>query len=89
MVYQDVMVGKRCRNAKDFINLIQAKKGSIITEELSRGEIEEGQKDLQSLFENVKAVPDIQKTHSMKVLDLNKIECKIYSLSAQRTVVHF
>ena len=61
----------------------------IITEELLTSEIEDGHKGLQLLFENVKGVQDIQKVHSMKVLDLNKIACKIYSLSTQKTVVVF
>ena len=89
MVYQDVMAGKRCRNAKDFINLIRQRNSSIITDELSKSGIQHGLKDRQLLFNDVKAVPDIQKVHSMMVIDVNKIECKIYSLSTRKTVVHF
>ena len=89
MVYQDVMVGKRCKNAKDFLHLIQQKNISIITDELLISEIENGHDSLQSLFDKVKAVPDIQKVHSMTVLDVNKIECKTYLSSTQKTVVHF
>ena len=89
MVYQDVMAGKRCRNAKDFVYLIQQKNSSIISDELLKSEIQHGYKDLQLLFNDAKAVPDTQKIHSMMVIDVNKIECKIYSLSTQKTVVHF
>ena len=89
MVYQDVMAGKRCRNAKDFMSLIQQKNSPIIVNELSKNEIKDGHRDLQLLFDSVKPVPDIQKMHSMTVLDMNKIECKIYSSSTQRTVVNF
>ena len=46
MVYQDVMAGKRCRNAKDFVNLIRQKNSSIITDGLSKSEIQHGSKDL-------------------------------------------
>ena len=46
MIYQDVMAGKRCRNAKDFVYLIQQKNSSIITYELSKSEIQHGCKDL-------------------------------------------
>ena len=89
MVYQDVMVGKRCKNAKDFVSLIQRKNSSIIANELSKKEIQDGYTDLQLLFNSVKPVPDIQKVHSMTVLDVNKIECKIYSVSLEKKTINF
>ncbi|CAF4475622.1 unnamed protein product, partial [Rotaria socialis] len=74
MIYQDVMSGKRCTNANDFTCLIQARNTPIIIEELSTSDIEDAVKNLKLLFENVKAVPNIQKLHSMTVLKTNEIE---------------
>ena len=64
MVYQDIMAGKRCTDASDFVNLIQDRNSSILIEELLISEIEGAQKALELLFDNVKAVPNIQKVHS-------------------------
>ena len=89
MVYQDVMSGKRCTNANDFTRLIQARNTPIIIEELLTADIEDAVENLQLLFENVKAVPNIQKLHSVTVLKTNEIECKLYSNSNEKTAVHF
>ncbi len=89
IVYQEVMVGKKCKNASDFLNLVKEKDTSIYIHELLNSEIEHAYESLGLLFDNVKAVPDIQKVHAMTVVDINKIECKIYSNSAQKTVVNF
>jgi hypothetical protein len=89
MIYQDVMAGKKCRNATDFVRLIQDKNTPIIIEELLATEIEDAYETLKSLFDNVKPVPNVQKVHSVTVLKLNEIECKIYSNSAEKVVVHF
>ncbi|CAF1424572.1 unnamed protein product [Adineta steineri] len=88
-VYQDVMSGKRCRNAKDFLHLIEQKNSLIIIDELSPDEIELGRDELGLVFNQVKAVPNIQKVHSINVIDIDKIECKIYSNSDKKTTVNF
>ncbi|CAF1437694.1 unnamed protein product [Rotaria sordida] len=89
MVYQDVLVGKRCRNANDFLHLIEQKNTSFVIDELSPDEIEHGRDGLGLIFNQVKAVPNIQKVHSMTVIDIHKIECKIYSYSDKKTIVNF
>jgi hypothetical protein len=89
MVYQDVMAGKRCKNAKDFLHLVEQKNTSILIDQLLESEIEDAHSSLELLFDKVKPVPDIQQVHSMTVLDVDKIECKIHSFSTQKTVVHF
>ncbi|CAM4950461.1 unnamed protein product [Rotaria socialis] len=73
------MSGKRCTNAADFTRLIQARDTPIIIEELLTTDIEDAAENLKFLFENVKAVPNIQKLHSITVLKTNEIECKVYS----------
>ena len=83
------MSGKRCTNATDFTLLIQIRDAPIIIEELLTTDIEDAVENLQVLFENVKAVPNIQKLHSTTVLKANEIECKIYSNSTEKIVVHF
>ncbi len=83
------MAGKRCKNAKDFVQIIQQKSNVIIIDELSISEINRGRDDLQVLFDQVKPVPNIQKVHSMTVIDIDKIECKVYSNSAKKTIVNF
>ncbi|CAF1431743.1 unnamed protein product, partial [Adineta steineri] len=79
------MSGKRCRNAKDFLHLIEQKNSLIIIDELSPDEIELGRDELGLVFNQVKAVPNIQKVHSINVIDIDKIECKIYSNSDKKT----
>ncbi len=89
MVYHDVMAGKTCRNASDFAHLIQARDTSIIIEELLVNDIKNAEKELISLFDNVKAVPNIQKIHSINVIDLDVIEYKTYSNSTEKKIFHF
>ncbi|CAF4951229.1 unnamed protein product, partial [Rotaria sp. Silwood1] len=52
MVYQDVMSGKRCTNATDFVRLIQDKTTPIIIEELLTTKIEYANKTLKLLFDD-------------------------------------
>ncbi len=47
-------------------------------------EIKHDRGDLELIFDKVKAVPNIQKVHSMTVVDIDKIECKVYSHSAKK-----
>jgi hypothetical protein len=68
---------------------LNKKNTSTILDDLLISEIEHAYETLGLLFDNVKAVPDIQKMHSMTVLDINQIECKIYSNSTEKTVVNF
>ncbi|CAF4335640.1 unnamed protein product [Rotaria sp. Silwood2] len=87
--HHDVLVGKRCRNANDFLHLIKQKNTSIVIDELSPDEIEHGRDGLGLIFNQVNAVPNIQKVHSMTVVDIDKIECKIYPYSDKKTIVTF
>jgi len=89
MAYQEVMAGKRCNNATDFLNLVKQKDTSIFIDELKINDIEHSREILDPLFSNVKPVPDIQKVHSMTVLDVNRIECKVYSNSTEKTIFDF
>ncbi|CAM4954861.1 unnamed protein product, partial [Rotaria socialis] len=53
MVYQDVMAGKQCHNASDFVALIRDKKTSIIVDELLISDIEAAHEYLTSLFQDL------------------------------------
>ena len=81
MVYQEIMSGKRCKNAADCFTLIKKKNTSVFIDELLMNEIEDAHITLEQLFSNVRPVPDIQKVHSMTVIDINKVECKFYANS--------
>ena len=89
MVYQEIMSGKRCKNAVDFLTLIKQKTTSVFMDELLMNEIEDAHITLGQLFSNVRPVPDIQKVHSMTVIDINKIECKFYANSKEKTIINF
>ncbi|CAF1187211.1 unnamed protein product, partial [Didymodactylos carnosus] len=89
MVYEDIMAGKKCKNAGDFVRLIKDKSTPIIIDELLTSEIEYAEMNLKQLFEQVKPVPNIQKVHSVIVWDVDKIECKLYSNSSKGKVVCF
>ena len=52
-------------------------------------EIEDAHITLGQLFSNVRSVPDIQKVHSMTVIDINKVECKFYANSKEKTIISF
>ena len=89
MVYQEIMSGKRCKNAVDFLTLIKQKTKSVFIDELLMNEIEDVHITLGQLFSNVRPVPDIQKVHSMTVIDINKVECKFYAYSKEKTIINF
>jgi len=93
MVYQEVMAGKRCTSSKDFVQIIEQKSNVIVIDELSKSDINHGRDSLRVLFDEVKPVPNIQKVHSMTVIDIDKIECKVYSNSTKKNnnefLVHF
>lgn len=83
------MTEQRCRNPSEFVRLAQQKNKSVIIEKLSSTDIELAHTTVQSVFNNVKVVPDIQKLHSITMLDINKIECRIYSNSKGKRIVDF
>ncbi|UJR19264.1 hypothetical protein I4U23_022393 [Adineta vaga] len=62
---------------------------SILVIELSPDEIEQGRDSLDLIFNQAKAVPQIQKVHSMTVVNIDKIECKIYSNSGKKFILNF
>ena len=84
MVYQEIMSGKRCQNAVHFLSLIKQKTASVFIDELLMNEIEDAHITLGQLFSNVRPVSNIQKVHSMTVIDINKVACKFYSNSKQK-----
>ncbi|CAF2588410.1 unnamed protein product [Rotaria sp. Silwood2] len=63
MVYQDVMVGKRCENASDFVQLIRDKNIPMIVDQLLISEIDDTGENRTALYDNVKTAPNIQKIH--------------------------
>ena len=89
MIYQEIMSGKRCKNAVNFLTLIKQKTASVFIDELLMNEIEDAHITLGQLFSNVRPVPDIQKVHSMTVIDINKVECKFYANSKEKTIINF
>ena len=84
MVYEEIMSGKRCKNAVEFLTLIKQKTASVFIDELLMNEIEDAHITLGKLFSNVRPVSDIQKVHSMTVIAINKVECKFYANSKQK-----
>lgn len=88
-VYGEVMSGKRCNNASDFVRLIKDKGTAVIINELTTDDIDDAQEKLQDLFDNVKPVPNIQKLHSMCVAGVDTLKCKMYSNSAKHVTVYF
>ncbi|CAF1533649.1 unnamed protein product, partial [Didymodactylos carnosus] len=56
LVYEDVMVGKTCRNAADFVRLLEDKNTPIILSELLPSEIDDAENELKPTFDNVKLV---------------------------------
>ena len=88
MVYQEIMSGKRCKNAVDSLTLIKQKTTSVFIDELLMNEIEDAHIALGQLFSNIRSVPDIQKVHSMTVIDINKVECKFYANSKEKTIIN-
>ncbi|CAF1144765.1 unnamed protein product [Didymodactylos carnosus] len=59
MMFEDVMVGKKDKDASDFVRLIEDKNTSILTDELLNSEVEAAEQLRQSLSENVKPVPSV------------------------------
>ena len=89
MGYQEIMSGKRCKNAAEFLTLIKQKNTLVFIDELLMNEIQDAHITLGQLFSNVRLVPNIQKVHSMTVIDINKVECKFYANSKEKTIVNF
>ena len=89
IVYQEMLCGKRYKNAVDFLTLIKHKTTSVFIDELLMNEIEDAHITLGQLFSNVRSVSDIQKVHSMTVIDINKVECKFYGNSKEEIIIKF
>jgi hypothetical protein len=89
MVHQAILSGHSCRNAEEFVSIARSKTKAIHVEEIRESEIDGAREELEEMYARVKAVPGIQKVHSVTVLDVNHIECKQYSLSQESFHVSF
>ena len=89
MVHQAILSGQVCLNAQDFVTIARSKTTVIHVEEILESEVEGAQEELEEMFNNVKAVPGIQKVHSVTVLDVNLIQCKHYSQSDRSFCMSF
>lgn len=89
LVHQQILTGKDCRNAADFLSLAQSKTQSIQIQELAPSEIEGSEEELQQFFANTRGVPGIQKIHSVEVVDVDIIQYRTYSNSDKRTTFRF
>ena len=89
MVYEEIMSGKRCKNTVDFLTLIKQKTASVFIDELLMNEIGDAHITLGQLFSNVRPVSDIEKVHSITVIDINKVKYKFYANSKEKTIINF
>ena len=71
------------------LTLIKQKNTPVFIDELLMNEIEDAHITLGQLFSNARPVPEIQKVHSMIVIDINKVECKFYANSKEKTIINF
>ena len=79
---------KKCIELYDF-SYTKKNTSVPIDELLIMNKIQGARKTLRSLFFNIKSIPDIQKVHSITVIDINKVECKFYANSHEKTIVSF
>ena len=75
-----------CRSAEDFIKFAKKKTKKIILIEITGNDIDNSKTKLENLFKTAKTVPEIQKLHSVKVIDENKLDYRYYSTCSQKKV---
>ena len=89
LVHQQILTGKDCRNAADFVLLARSRTDSIQIEELLTSEVEAAQEELHDIFMNTRNLPGIQKIHSIDVMDVDTIQYRNYSTSEKEVIFRF
>ena len=90
LVWQQILTKKdKCDNAADFVNIAKAKTTAIIIDEITQQDIDKSTTQLQIFFSNTSSVKNIQKLHTIKVLQQDIIEYRLYDYSREKWTVHF
>ena len=90
LVWQHLLVSKaKCSNATDFVKIAKSKTKVITVEEITQQDIDKSTAQLRSFFSNTVSVKNIQKLHSVVVLQKDIIECRLYDYSSDKWTVFF
>ncbi|CAF0950722.1 unnamed protein product [Didymodactylos carnosus] len=89
LVWSEMMAGKRCTSASDFVQICNEKTKIIIAGEITNAQIDVTIAKLSHMFDQTCSVPVIRKQHSIKVLHKNIIECSSYTNCTQTFVFTF
>ncbi|CAF1608935.1 unnamed protein product, partial [Didymodactylos carnosus] len=89
LVWSEMMAGKRCTSASDFVQICNEKTKTIIVGQITNAQIDVTIAKLSYMFDQTCSVPVIRKLHSIKVLHKNIIECSSYTNCTQTFVFAF
>ena len=89
LVHQQILTGKDCRNAADFVLLARSKTDAVTVEELLVGEVEAAREELHEIFMNTRNFPGVQKIHSIDTMDVDVIQYRSYSTSEEEVTFRF
>ena len=89
LVHQQILTGKDCRNAEDFVSLAQSQTNAIQIQELFPSEIEGAEEELLAMFVSTRHVPGLRKIHSIDVMDIDVIQYRMHSTSEEEVIFRF
>ena len=89
LVWLEIMAGKRCSSAEDFVKICQEKTKTISVIFVQQAQFDITESMLEKAFSNIVNLPGIQKQHHIQALHKNVIQYARYSTSEDQYVFRF
>ncbi|CAF4313647.1 unnamed protein product, partial [Adineta steineri] len=89
LVWLEIMAGKQCSSADDFVKICREKSQTISTILVRQAQLDVTKLTLEKLFSQINSVPDFQKQHHFQALHKDVIQFAEYDTSDNQYVYRF
>ncbi|CAF4304875.1 unnamed protein product [Rotaria socialis] len=89
LVWLEIMAGKRCASAEDFVKICHQKTKTISVVFVKQAQLDVTKSMLEKTFMEVTSIPGLQKQHHIEVLHKDVIQFACYATSEQQYVFRF
>jgi hypothetical protein len=88
-VWLEILAGKRCSSAEGFVKISRVKTKAISVILVRQAQLDVTKTTLAKVFSNISNITNLQKQHSIKVLQKDIIQIARYSTSDDQCVFLF
>ena len=89
LVWLEIMAGKQCSSAHDFVKICREKSQTISTIFVRQAQLDVTKSTLEKTFSHINSIPDIRKQHHFEALHKDVIQYAEYATSNNQYVYRF